>query len=228
MKAAAPASKLEELWGSLQKQVGAFQQQTGVHTDRMQGYDVVFVTCQFEQSLLDVKVVFDASGQIAGLFFLPALPSHTFEPPAYAKADSFQEQDVTVGSGEWALPGTLTLPVGEGPFPAVVLVHGSGPNDRDETIGPNKPFRDLAWGLASQGIAVLRYEKRTKQYPEKMAAIQDTLTVKEETVDDALAAVELLRQTAENRPAAHLCARAQPGRHAAAPDWGGGQRKLPA
>jgi dienelactone hydrolase len=193
MKAVAPASKLEELWDSLQKQVGTFQQQTGVHTDRAQGYDLVFVTCQFEQTLLDVKVVLNTSGQIAGLFFLPALPS-TYEPPAYAKADSYQEQDVTVGSGEWALPGTLTLPVGEGPFPVVVLVHGSGPNDRDETVGPNKPFRDLAWGLASQGIAVLRYEKRTKQYPEKMAAIQDTLTVKEETVDDALAAVKLLRQ----------------------------------
>ena len=196
MKAAAPASKLEELWDSLQAQVGVFQLQTGLHTDRIQGYDVVFVTCQFEQSLLDVKVVFNASGQIAGLFFLPALPSTPvpYEPPAYVKADSFQEQDVTVGSGEWALPGTLTLPAGEGPFPAVVLVHGSGPNDRDETIGPNKPFRDLAWGLASQGIAVLRYEKRTKQYPEKWVASQNTLTVKEETIDDALAAVELLRQ----------------------------------
>jgi dienelactone hydrolase len=198
MKTALPASKMDELWSSLQKQAGAYQQQTGVHTDRTQGYDVVFVTCQFEQALLDVKVVFNASGQIAGLFFLPALPSTdelpAYEPPAYVKTDSFQEQDVTVGSGEWALPGTLTLPAGAGPFPAVVLVHGSGPNDRDETVGPNKPFRDLAWGLASQGIAVLRYEKRTKQYPEKMAAIQNTLTVKEETVDDALAAVELLRQ----------------------------------
>ena len=199
MKAAAPASKLEELWSSLQKQAGAYQQQTGVHTDHVQGYDLVFVTCQFEQTLLDVKVVFNASGQVAGLFFLPALPS-TYEPPPYAKTDSFQEQDVTVGSGEWALPGTLTLPVGEGPFPAVVLVHGSGPNDRDETVGPNKPFRDLAWGLASQGIAVLRYEKRTKQYQEKMAANQETLTVKEETVDDALAAVELLRQTPKINP----------------------------
>jgi dienelactone hydrolase len=200
MKMALPHGKLEELWSSLQEQAGTFQQQTGVHTDQTKGYDVVFVTCQFEQTLLDVKVVMDASGKIAGLFFLPALPStpepSTYEPPAYAKTDSFQEQEVTVGSGEWALPGTLTLPVGEGPFPAVVLVHGSGPADRDETIGPNKPFRDLAWGLASQGIAVLRYEKRTKQYAEQMVAIKNTITVKEETIDDALAAVELLRQTA--------------------------------
>ena len=197
MKAALPASTLEELWSSLQKQAGAFQQQTGTHTDRIQGYDVVFVTCQFEQMPLDVKVVFDASGLIAGLFFVPAQSTTAYEPPAYVKTGSFHEQEVTVGSGEWALPGTLTLPAGDGPFPAVVLVHGSGANDRDETLGPNKPFRDLAWGLASQGIAVLRYEKRTKHYAAKMVALQNTITVKEEVTDDALAAVALLRQEPE-------------------------------
>lgn len=85
------------------------------------------------------------------------------------------------------------MPNGAGPFPAVVLVHGSGPNDRDETIGPNKPFKDLAWGLATRGIAVLRYEKRTKQCPGQMIASMATLTVNEEVVNDALAAAESLR-----------------------------------
>jgi dienelactone hydrolase len=70
----------------------------------------------------------------------------------------------------------------------------SGPNDRDETIGPNKPFQDLAWGLASQGIAVLRYDKRTRVYPAQFVALPNA-TVKEETIDDALAAVALLRNT---------------------------------
>ena len=55
------------------------------------------------------------------------------------------------------------------PFPGVVLVHGSGPNDRDESIGPNKPFRDLAEGLASRGIAVLRYDKRTRTHAGRVA-----------------------------------------------------------
>jgi hypothetical protein len=86
----------------------------------------------------------------------------------------------------------LTLPAGEGPFPAVVLVHGSGPNDRDETIGAVKPFRDLAVGLAAQGIAVLRYEKVTREHHLK-AALNPMFTVNEETVDDALRAVKLLQ-----------------------------------
>ncbi len=87
------------------------------------------------------------------------------------------------------------MPKGDGPFPAVILVHGSGPNDRDETIGGNKPFKDLAWGLASRSIAVLRYEKRTKQYPQEISAVINTFTVQDETIDDALAAVTLLSQT---------------------------------
>ena len=76
---------------------------------------------------------------------------------------------------------------------AVVLVQGSGPHDRDETIGPNKPFRDLAWGLASKGIAVLRYEKRTKEHPGKLTA---KLTIKDEVIDDAVlvAALDDLRE----------------------------------
>jgi hypothetical protein len=74
----------------------------------------------------------------------------------------------------------------------VVLVHGSGPNDRDETIGPNKIFKDIAWGLATNGIVVLRYEKRTKQYSEEMSQLTN-LTVTEEVIEDALLAVEILK-----------------------------------
>jgi dienelactone hydrolase len=159
---------------------------------------VVLVTCQFKQMALDAKVVFDAKGRVAGLFFVPSHPAaSTSEPPPYARANAFQEKEFTVGHGEWRLPSTLTLPTtGGGPWPAVVLVHGSGPNDRDETVGANKPFRDLAWGLATKGVAVLRYEKRTKAYAEKLqAAGLGQFTVQEETIDDALSAVAQLRAT---------------------------------
>jgi hypothetical protein len=124
------------------------------------------------------------------------LPAH-YEPPAYADPAKFEETEVTVGSGEWALPGTLTMPKGKGPVPGLVLVHGSGPNDRDESLGPNKPFQDLAWGLASRGIAVLRYDKRSKVYGKKILAdpkLEATMTVKDETIDDALAAAALLKK----------------------------------
>lgn len=197
MKAALPAGKLQETWQGIVAQVGAFREQIDTRTESEGEYTSVFVTCQFEQAALDARVVFDRSGQIAGLFFVPTQSPEPQEyvPPAYTRLDAFEEKEIVVGSDEWALPGTLTLPQGEKPFPAVVLVHGSGPQDRDESIGPNKPFRDLAWGLASRGVAVLRYEKRTLTHQARLAAIADDLTVGEETVEDALAALSMLRQT---------------------------------
>ena len=96
--------------------------------------------------------------------------------------------------GQYPLNGLLTLPEGEGPFPAAVLVHGSGSSNMDEKVGKMTPFRDLAEGLASQGIACLRYDKRSFAHGLKM--IRDKrlmITVKEETIDDAISAVNLLK-----------------------------------
>ena len=119
--------------------------------------------------------------------------------PPYADPSSFTEREILFGVENWRLPGALTLPNGDGPFPLVILVHGSGPSDRDETIGQNKPFRDLAWGLSSQGIAVLRYDKRTSVYGEAFAALP-TYTLYEETVEDAVAAIAYARTLPEIDP----------------------------
>ncbi len=192
--------KLAPLWTKqLPAQVGAFKQQGPARREQFQGYEIVLIACSFEKGLFDARVVFDKAGKIAGFGIVPQAPPAKYEPPAYADPSKFTETDVTVGSGEWKLPGTLTMPKGTGPFPAVVLVHGSGPNDRDETLGPNKPFKDLAWGLATRGIAVLRYDKRSKVYRTKIVAdpkLEATMTVKEETIDDAAAAAALLEKTA--------------------------------
>lgn len=202
MKSVFPLAKVQEARESLEPQMGAFRRQVGIRGERIEQnkvlYDIVYVTWEFEKQTIDLRIVYDQAGQVAGLFFQPAqtTPAASYTAPAYVNAAAFSEQEVTVGSGEWALPGTLTMPVGDGPFPGVVLVHGSGPNDRDETIGPNKPFRDLAEGLASRGVAVLRYEKRTRQHAARFTPdLLASLTVQEETVDDAVAAVTLLRQT---------------------------------
>lgn len=192
MKAALPADKLELTWKTIIMQVGSLKVKTAVRKEEKGKYTIVYVTCQFEKALLDTKVVFEKDNLVTGLFFVPANQAANYKLPAYAKPDSFIETEVTVGSGEWKLPGTLALPNGAWPFPAVILIHGSGPEDRDETIGPNKPFKDIASGLASNGIAVLRYEKRTKVYGQKMSK---SITLKEEITDDVLFALELLRQT---------------------------------
>lgn len=198
MRTMAPPEKLSEIWTSLQAQMGPYERRTGVRTQQQDAYEMVLVTAEFQRSTVDFKVLVDHEGMIAGFFIAGAKPKpgavSEYTPPAYVHKDAFQEREVTVGTGEWALPGTLSVPVGAGPFPAVVLVHGSGPNDRDETVGTEMPFRDLAWGLASRGVAVLRYEKRTREHGAKLAGVKD-FTVQQETVDDALLAAGLLRHT---------------------------------
>ena len=190
MKAALPGDAFGTNWDRTAAQIGSLIARRPATEQRRGPYTIVVIPCQFEKAALDVTVTFNAAGQIAGLQIRPPVPPWT--PPAYAPAGTFTEREVTVGTGDWKLPGTLTLPTSKGPFPAIVLVHGSGPNDRDESVGPNKTFKDLALGLASRGIAVLRYDKRTLVYAAKFA-VTTGLTVKDEVIDDALAAVALLR-----------------------------------
>ncbi|HEX7363077.1 MAG TPA: alpha/beta fold hydrolase [Bryobacteraceae bacterium] len=155
--------------------------------------DVAVFPIQFAKGHFQIILTINPQGEIAGLFLRPGQPatSAKWKPPPYDDPARFHSLAVTVGQ-TWRLPGTLLTPVGQGPFPGVVLVQGSGPGDRDETIGPNKPFRDLAEGLASKGIAVLRYDKRTLVYRQEMMSMHD-VTVEQETIQDAINAVRLLQ-----------------------------------
>lgn len=126
---------------------------------------------------------------IAFLCVLMLVSSFTF---CETENDALIEEEVSVGDP--ALPGILTYTESVSPLPAVVLLHGSGPNDRDETLGQTKLFRDLAQMLAAQGIAVLRYDKRTLVYGSSYTqADLKTFTVDQESIRDAVAAAEMLR-----------------------------------
>jgi uncharacterized protein len=194
MKAAMPIERLSATWNSLTAQAGPFQGQVATSVVPRGVLSVVIVTCAFERATFDVHVTVNPANLVGGLGVRPAVQAVTYAPPAYATPGAYKESEVTVGTGQWALPATLTMPFGPGPVPAVVLVHGSGPGDRDATVGQIKQFRDLALGLASQGIAVLRYDKRTRVHANLMRDLPG-LTVKDESIDDAIAAVQVLRTT---------------------------------
>ncbi|MDR2557943.1 MAG: alpha/beta fold hydrolase [Oscillospiraceae bacterium] len=109
---------------------------------------------------------------------------------------NFVSEPIVLGEGtEWAVDGILTMPLIPGErVPAVVLVHGSGAHDMDETIFENKPFRDIAEYLSNNGIAVLRYDMRTFTHGQKMLdELGGSLTVWHEKIEDAIFAAELLR-----------------------------------
>lgn len=184
MRAAVPAAKLQQIWGSLPAAKGRNAAQVSSEA----GVTLVVIPLHRAGLELIARIAVTASGEVTGFFVQPAPPPAAATAPVDA---NYVESEFAVGTGPRALPGTLAMPKGAGPFPAVVLVHGSGPQDRDETIGGNRPFLDIARALASRGIAVLRYEKRTHARPQDYAG--GTVSIDSETTDDAVAAVNALR-----------------------------------
>ncbi len=193
LKLALPEEKLAALMASHLAEFGPLRSWRAVQRVAQGGKDVRVSRLEFERGQLQSIIAIDRKTRaLAGIFFQP-VPAPA-RPAPYADASKFRAEEVSVGSEPFVLPGTLTLPVGAGPFPAVVLVHGSGPNDRDETVGANKPFKDLADGLASQGVAVLRYDKRTFAHGTR---VEPGISLDDEVVVDAVLAVQLLLKRPE-------------------------------
>ena len=195
-----PAERLATVWNSVQMQMGSFQKVLDLSAEETGGFLVIIQTCKFENTALDLRLVFDNQGLIGGIFFAPVKPAETYNPPEYNDPSQYREVKVEVVTDEFRLPAILTTPIGKGPFPGVVLVHGSGAHDMDASIGPNKVFADLAAGLSSNGIAVLRYDKRNFAYGTK-AFEGLPVTIHTETAVDALSAVSLLMKRKEIDPA---------------------------
>lgn len=187
MRGALPASQLNQVWQSLNLAHGGLKKFGAVRSETLGPYKVCYVPAVFSDLTVDLKVVFNGQHRIGGFYVVPH--SEGYKPAV--RAAGLVEKATKVVSGPYNLDALWTMPAGPGPFPAVILVHGSGPQDKDESLGPNKPFKDLADGLASRGIAVLRYERRTRQ-DGKVLDVKN-LTVQDETIDDALAAVKTAR-----------------------------------
>jgi alpha-beta hydrolase superfamily lysophospholipase len=188
--------KLDETWKQLTDSAGAFIE-TGTYIGTSaNGYDVLEMTLVFESAKMIQRAVFTSNNQLSGLFYRDG-ELETSSAGANAAADrtvpnSATETAVIVDAGEgYPLNGLLTMPKNEAPIATIVMVHGSGPSDMNETIGANAPLRDLAYFLANNGIATLRYDKRTYTYDADVD--EATITLDEEVATDALAAVNLVK-----------------------------------
>jgi pimeloyl-ACP methyl ester carboxylesterase len=189
-----PADAVRAAWTAALAEHGPL---TAVGTPARDG-GVTRIPLTFEHGQLTLLVTMSDAGQLGGLQLAPASaaePVEPWQPPSYVDTSSFGERDVTLGSGPLAVGGTLSTPRRPGRFPAAVLLGGSGPNDRDETIARNKPLKDLAWGLASRGVAVLRFDKVTHAHPAEVTR-DPHFTVADEYLPAASAAVALLRDDA--------------------------------
>ncbi len=187
---------LDSVWTRLTDRLGALAELRPASVSEEEGRVVAQVVARMARSELVLRVVLDSARRVVGFWVAPPR-SPAYEPPRYVERERFEEIELVVGR-EPSLPAVLSRPAGTERCPIVVLVHGSGPNDRDETLGANRPFRDVAWGLATRGIAVLRYDKRTFAHP---GALTGRVTVEEEVIADALDALGAARAAPGADPA---------------------------
>lgn len=184
------AGELEALWMGFTAVSGAFER-TGETEETVQaGFDAVDLGLAFERREHTLRVLVD-DGEFD---LVGATVNDEYRPPAYVDDDAFAAEDVTLETEDCLMDATVTLPADGGDdVPGVVLVHGSDPvgaADRDLSTVGAKPFRDLAEGLASRGVAVLRYDRRSHACPPGPAE----WTLDRVVVDDALVALDRLRE----------------------------------
>ncbi len=162
MQTALPAAKLARVWEQLRSKAGALKKIGATRQVQAGMYRMVLVSCTFALTRLDVKVVYDGTGKVAGLFFVKPHSKATPSPQEPKPPYPYRSEDVTFPNkkADITLAGTLTTPRTGGSFPAVLLISGSGPQDRNETIFGHKPFLVLADYLTRRGIAVLRVDDR--------------------------------------------------------------------
>lgn len=137
-------------------------------------------------------VLFDKEGNLQGFLVKPDSDADDSVVKGPESTDTWAESEVSFNAdAQYPISGYLTLPKNVEKPPVVIFVHGSGCNDRNETVSANAPFRDIAHGLAERGIATLRYDKRCKLYPD--SAAPDKVTIHTEATDDFDAAMRMLQ-----------------------------------
>lgn len=196
MKVHLPKEKIKYIWEQTNSTYGEVQTLGDIRKESLSGYNTIIIPLIFKYISIDAKVVFNTDGKIAGFFMAPVQQEYVYKIPDYVDTTKFVEKEIKFGEENWKLPGIITVPNNKKNPPVVILVHGSGAHNKDEQIGPNFPFRDIAWGLSTAGIAVLRYDKRNFVYSSKMQNL-DSLTMYEESIDDAILAGEFIKNYQE-------------------------------
>jgi pimeloyl-ACP methyl ester carboxylesterase len=191
-----PPALLESTWNALLVGSGALESRGDAFVERgPHASHLVRLPLNFARARLVAEVCVGGDGKLTGVYVVPASVLEPWSRAADVRP-SLRERCLSVGADS-ALRATLTLAHAERPSPAVLLVHGSGTVDQDESIGPNKPFKDLAWGLASRGVSVLRYDKRS--YVDDVSA-QSEWRIEQEVIFDALDAAARMRALPELAP----------------------------
>ncbi len=177
---------LKSAWDSTVASIGEHIKRHSATGEVTDDHFIVTIVEEYELSALLITITYDTDNKIAGIFL-----SYTTIENNLVSNETFEEISVTIGD-EYPLDGILTLPKNTENPPVVLIVHGSGPIDKDGTIYANTPYKDIANGLAAQGIATLRYNKRYNTYFEVSYELGAEVTLEDEVLDDVMHAIDLL------------------------------------
>ncbi len=194
MQANISAEQVSQIWDAIQMQAGAFQKILSVREEKKGNYNHVLTMVAFESVSMEIQYTFNEELQLSGLYFLPPKPPPGYKNPPYDQKDQYKIIDTVLTDPSGNLPAKLLIPVNAPSFPMVVLAHGSGANDMDQSFGPNKPFKDLAIGLASKGVGVLQFDSRALKQPKSIMKLGHKMTAANTTFPDIKNAVALCRK----------------------------------
>ncbi len=181
IKAQMTEPDLKAAWEGTIAGLGKYLELYEITENTVQDATVVIVILKYENNGFRITLTYNKDNKLAGLWLDYVTIDMKLET-----TDLYTEQAIKAGEGEYTLDGILTLPNNVTKPPVVILVHGSGTHDWDETISANKPFRDIAHRLAEQGIATIRYRERLAKYPELASAI----TIQTDSLEDAALAIQ--------------------------------------
>ena len=177
-------------WKTIEESAGKFEKIGDIKFDATQ-YEAgkLTIRCIFSKMTLDVQIYFGDNLMLASFSAPPFIDDDTWLMPAYADFQKVAAEPIVVRTDTLKLNGEYLYPRLENSnkIPIVILVHGSGVWDMNENLMGNEPFKDLAYGLASRGIGVLRYDKRNDH------AIATPSSIEEETILDAISAIKLAK-----------------------------------
>ena len=172
---------LKETVEKLEMQLGKFKSVIETTNEN----ETYLYYADFEKFKLDIRITFNEKSKIIGFFFVPH--KEFKKQPSLGK-------EYTIKSNGIDLKGTLLIPENGNLKKLVLFVHGSGPNDRDETVFENKPFKDIAESLFANGIASYRFDKRTYTNPESFS---DKSTIDDEVTNDILNIVKYFKSDSQ-------------------------------
>ncbi len=189
-------------WNELVGTYGKLESVRPIFYGNYQGSHFISYKLSFESLPYVLNLGFNPENKIVMISFLQA--HKVYVSPDYVDVSKFSERHFKLNNGIFELPALFTAPNSPGKHPLVIILPESGPTDRDGSYGENRPYRDLANAMASNGYCTFRYDKRSLHYQNILLTAKnayENYTCREEYLDDLYKAMDTLLTFSEVDPA---------------------------